>query len=334
MCKLALWSDQALAQSDTPTSNQWASVDLEVGFTHFQETHPAFNLAASAGWGPVSVNAIAAAVDNDPEIVLASMRYTGDGWYLDAGRIGVSLGLVPPIYSASEPLASQPDIYPRVQRAILRAIGLPDVGAALTLVDGRWKYTARAYAPVTADLSDVLFIVPEQFDQIRAAGPLTPGICTFCRLLDDLIGVDIEQAISMRMNIDTQQKLGNIYGAGIEYSGNGTTFVADYGHLIVQDEGIDVGFVSIARDWQYASASIQYGDIGIARTYGVTLVIPTELVTGYAHAFRYDGEVLSEEYGGGIVLGLGRLSIRGGYDYVTLGDSVSQGPEIAASWRF
>lgn len=108
-----------------------------------------YQLTAGAVWSHVSALAIVTddPVGVGPALVLAAARLD-TGWFrLDLGRIGIPLGLVPPIYTAREPLATTPDTYSAFNRATGRAFGIPDYGVGLATDIGPVELHAHWFRP-------------------------------------------------------------------------------------------------------------------------------------------------------------------------------------------
>ncbi len=244
---------------------------------------------------------------------------------MDAGRIGVSLGLTPPALAATVPLASEPDIHPAINRAVLRAVGLPNAGAGLT-VGG---FSIRAYAPTEATQTD-LTLVSNPGSTIREAGPLTPNTCTLCDFAYALTGVDANPVFAPgSASVTTRKTISNVAQVGYEWANANWRFVADGVRAEINGHAVGLGFAGLEYNNQWITAGVQAGRVDHAKTSSVYLVYPGDTFKPYARAAQYDGPFLIREYGVGLSITTGRLSVRGGYEWI----GPNEGPTGAVSWR-
>lgn len=332
---LALTCSSAFSAPQAPsaTNDRWVDTQLEVGATYNIESKASIMARVQAGYERLSGTAILATIDDKPEFVLASLRYAGDGWAIDAGRIGVSFGMTPPVYSAVVPMASEPDIHPVILRSITRTLGLPDLGGAVTFDKNNFRFRFAAYAPSTENQMDLAALATIGSD-VKAQGPVTPDICTICDAVASITGVDLNPVFSSRIQvIETPRTIDDIFTIGFEFNTANWRFVADGAQSKINDETIRAGIVAAEHGGRYGIAGFQVGRLNTSTLASGYIVLDAGDFKPYARAAIIDGTINAEEYGIGVQSTVGRLNLRGGYEWIESQGIKREGVTAAVSVR-
>lgn len=331
---ISTWNSAFSAHlTPSATSSAWADTQLEVGATYNLESKATLMARVQAGYERFSGTAIVATVNDKPEFVLASLRYAGDGWAIDAGRIGVSFGMTPPAYSATAPMASEPDIHPAILRSIVRTLGLPDLGGAVTFDKDNFRFRFAAYAPSTDNQMDLAALSTLGSD-VREQGPLTPNVCSICDALASITGVDVNPVFSPRIQvINTPRTIDDIFTIGFEYNTPNWRFVADGAQSKINDETIRAGIIAAEHGGTYGITGFQVGRLNTSTIASGYIVLDAGHFRPYARAAVIDGTINAQEYGLGVQSTVGRLNLRGGYEWIEAQGIKREGITAAVSLR-
>lgn len=313
---------------------------LEVGGTYSREEFaPTYFANGYVGYERLSISAIASYVEERHELLLASMRYSGDGYHIDAGRIGVSSGTIPPIYNIVPPLASDPDIYSSITRTLLKVVGFPDIGFGLTM-GNKVQVSLRAYTPQKRFIEDLIDGEPvfTPASTIQNIGPITPGECTLCdatgigsaSLIDAIVANALgitsstigipEKAVNdpIRNKIDDTTIF---YQAGIAWNDINWLVSVDHLHLeFGETRELDLTIAGLEYSNRYLTfgADAMYAE----QLYGggTYLVVPINGYNLYARYFYLNADDIGEsfEVAAGVTRTFGRYAIRVGYEHLNI----------------
>lgn len=313
---------------------------------------PAYSIAASASYGPATVNLLLNRINDKDTLTLANLRLSGEDVDFDIGRIGISLGLMPPAYASTVPLASDPDIYPELDRAFLRAVGIPDLGVGLTYRHGGAYIAARLYRPQVISVADnaalALRVRPAQ--DIQTIG-LDPA-CTVCDIANALLGTDISAAKTDDMifriitgsgyNPQTFSIDQSLKQVSVGWSNSNWRLLVDA--LFFGAGGSDAKLLVAGVEYsnRHITAGFQpsanVGADNAVSGSGYLIFHLRHGITPYLRAAATSGSFKGEEYAGGVVLPYKAASLRIGYESVIITTdfqrAIRRGPTAAISYRF
>ena len=302
--------------------------------------------------GPLELAAIASSglTEGDIDLTLANLRYSQSWFDIDVGRVGVPYGLTPPIYSVATPQASQPDTYSALGRLLVGVIGFPDLGAGLTLHVGDVDIALHAYRPTEISVARVVAlaqtVAPGQ--ALVDAGPLTPGECSLCNVVNGAIGTDIGPDTLDAVPIWPEDvpggseslppRLGRqLYHAGVYRAGRRYQIAIDAGHLRLGRETVTAIVAGYAFDASWANFVIQpmylWSEVDAVGGH-LSMVLTAWSSLPFARAGWLNGAIDGQEYAAGVVIPWGWVAVRLGYEVLVIGETTQSGFAGGVSVRF
>lgn len=172
-----------------------ADISGELGFTMGEDRAvPQYQLLVTDKAGPLvfSFSATEDAAD-EPAIALAMLTAHWGWGSVGIGRIGIPLGLTPPLYAIRREPASTPSVTGAFSRAAMSVFGIPDNGISIGLSHGRLEARISLYHTRPASLTETVNIIElfglEPEGNANVTVPiLTPDECTTCNTITQLTG--------------------------------------------------------------------------------------------------------------------------------------------------
>lgn len=324
----------------------YASTLVEIGAYTKLNGSPAPNaqITTTDRLGPFVANATAVADPTDTGrliLPIVQLRYNWRGFDFDVGRVALSAGLPPPVYTVTTPPASQPDVYSAFSRQVVAIVGFPEYGASVTYTTGGLALSSRVYVPsrMSQDVlqESPLFVPP---DVPSVAAPLIGRITRY------LLG--LPQYVLGEGEADTTQpasgapthgvlKRSVMYQAGVYYERGPFQAAADYLRMEVPGQPADVTILDLAHSWPYLYTTLRYAYLnGQARggLYHVSVVVPLGRYLPYARYGRSERDYHFREAAFGATVLFGPYAGRIGYEYLDFFHDKAEAIVLAVSWTF